>query len=152
MQLPQDIMSHIADFMTDDIQAVDPRCYRASRRLQSAWRGWAVRFQKWRCKICGKRAFLGIKLVAHSGRVYARIAFGGIGFGIVHLRNGCEQMWRIPVPCPQCHTCRIGRHYARLLYEQQQQQMFRLYMQQRRSLYGTPGAGLQYLHHLFHKN
>ena len=112
MQFPQEIRSQIAAFMADDLQAVDPQCYRASRSLQAAWRGWATRLQKWRCKLCGKTRSLGIKLAARSGRVYACIAFGRLGFGIVHHRRRGRRVRRIPLACSDCHTCRFGRHWS----------------------------------------
>ena len=39
MQLPQEMMTHIAGFMADDLQATDPACYRGARSLQAtlAW-------------------------------------------------------------------------------------------------------------------
>ena len=114
MQLPQELVAHVAAFMADDLQAIDPKCYRAARCVQAAWRGWATRLQKWRCNFCRRGALLGIKLATRSGRVYARIAFGGLGFGIVHMRHG-RRMRRIPLACPQCHTCRLGRHWTSLL-------------------------------------
>ena len=43
MQFPQEITSQIADFMADDLQAADPRCFRAARALQAAWRGHTER-------------------------------------------------------------------------------------------------------------
>ena len=58
-KLPRDIRIHIAAFMPADLQACDPRCYRASRTVQAAWRGWITRFQRWRCNSCGERVFLG---------------------------------------------------------------------------------------------
>ena len=114
MQFPPEITNHIAAFISDDVQACDPRCYRASRCVQAAWRGWATRFQQWRCWICQKRALLGIKMVSHSGHVYARVAFGRLGFGIVR-RAGGRRPNRIPLACSRCHTCSLGRHYSSLL-------------------------------------
>ena len=42
-QFPQEITTHIAGFIADDVQAIDPRCYRAARTLQASWRGHAQR-------------------------------------------------------------------------------------------------------------
>ena len=119
MQFPQEITNHIATFVADDIQACDPRCYRASRSIQAAWRGWATRFQKWRCELCGKIRSLGIKLAARSGRVYACVAFGRLGFGIVHRRRRGRRLRRIPLACPDCHTCRLGIHWSAILEQHQ---------------------------------
>ena len=115
MQLPQEIVGHIAGFIADDVRACDPRCYRASRCVQAAWRGWATRLQKWRCKLCGRGALLGIKLTADSGRVYARVAFGRLGFGIVHHRRRGRRVRRIPLACSDCHTSRLGSHLSAIL-------------------------------------
>ena len=41
--LPREIRSQIAGYMSDDLQAVDPRCYRGARTLQAAWRGRLTR-------------------------------------------------------------------------------------------------------------
>ena len=41
--LPQDINTHLASFIADEIQATDPRCYRATRAIQAAWRAWRAR-------------------------------------------------------------------------------------------------------------
>ena len=60
-ELPRDILGHVAAFMSDDLQACDPRCYRAARCVQAAWRGWVTRFRRWRCNFCGERVFLGVK-------------------------------------------------------------------------------------------
>ena len=43
MQLPQEINSHIAGFIADEVRATDPKCYRSARSLQAAWRGWLIR-------------------------------------------------------------------------------------------------------------
>ena len=117
IRLPPEIVGHIASFIADDVWAVDPRSYRAARRLQSTWRGWATRFQKWRCKLCRRGALLGIKLSTSSGRVYARIAFGGLGFGIIHHRRRGRRIRRVPLACSRCHTCRLGRHWSAMLEE-----------------------------------
>ena len=72
-ELPEDIHIQITKYISHEVLACDPRCYRASRRLQSAWRGWVIRCQKWRCKICGKREFLGI-----TGRLLCRVTFAAL--------------------------------------------------------------------------
>jgi len=72
-RLPKHIHTLITRYIPHEVQAADPRCYRASRRLQSAWRGWVIRYQKWRCKVCGKREFLGI-----TGRLVCRITFAAL--------------------------------------------------------------------------
>ena len=43
MQFPQEIDSHIAGFITDEVRATDPHCYRSARSMQAAWRGWLTR-------------------------------------------------------------------------------------------------------------
>ena len=72
-ELPKDILTHITPFSSDELQACDPRCYRAARCVQAAWRGWVTRFQRWRCNCCDERMFLGVKFSKHSGRVFARL-------------------------------------------------------------------------------
>ena len=51
MQFPQEIRTQIAAYMADDLQAVDPQCYRACRTVQAAYRGW--RSRRWPCAACG---------------------------------------------------------------------------------------------------
>ena len=102
MVFPQEIRSQIASYIADDLQAGDPRCYRAARSMQAAWRGWVTRFQRWRCNRCGERKFLGIKFWhEHSGRVYARAAFAVLPDRIVRL-----YMRRIPLDCSTCQAVR----------------------------------------------
>ena len=43
MQFPQEINSHIAGFIADEVRATDPQCYRAARRLQAVWRSYVER-------------------------------------------------------------------------------------------------------------
>ena len=43
MQLPQDITTHIAGFIADEVRGTDPQCYRSARSLQAIWRGWLTR-------------------------------------------------------------------------------------------------------------
>ena len=103
-KLPGDVQSQIASFMSDDLQACDPRCHRASRTVQAAWRGWVTRFQRSRCTRCGERVFLGITLTeCQSGRVYARITFAALPDHFT--RRYMAQ--RMPFTCD---TCRAVRH------------------------------------------
>ena len=77
--LPREIRTQIAGYMADDLQAVDPRCYRASCALQAVWRGWFTRSQAYRCPSCGGR----------TSRVYqSRVV-----------------VWhQIPLECAACHA------------------------------------------------
>ena len=43
MQLPQELLSHVAEYIADDLRAIDPSFYRAARRVQAACRGRLVR-------------------------------------------------------------------------------------------------------------
>ena len=43
MHLPPELLACVAEYIVCDLQAVNPRCYRAARRLQSVCRGWLVR-------------------------------------------------------------------------------------------------------------
>ena len=43
MELPPELLAYVAEYIVYDLWAADPRCYRAARRLQGAWRGWLVR-------------------------------------------------------------------------------------------------------------
>ena len=43
MQFPQEINTHIASFIADEVRGADPQCYRSARSMQAAWRGWLTR-------------------------------------------------------------------------------------------------------------
>ena len=68
VQLPSDLLGHVAKYIADDVRAADPKCYRAARSLQAAWRGWVTRFQAWRCGYCGKRTARRIKMCRFQRR------------------------------------------------------------------------------------
>ena len=74
MQLPQEICTQIAAFMADDLQAVDPKCYRASRTVQAAYRGWRSRRPV--CYACGQ----GVAVREHAGAGYCAECYA-IGYG-----------------------------------------------------------------------
>ena len=100
--LPHEITKHIAGYIVEDVQAVDPRYHRASRSIQAAWRGWLTRFQKWRCNRCGIKVFLGLKFARQSGHMYGRVAFGALSL---------EQLRYLRVRIPiDCDTCLAVRH------------------------------------------
>ena len=52
MQFPQEINSHIAGFIADEVRATDPQCYRAARRLQALWRSYVERNPRCTCCSC----------------------------------------------------------------------------------------------------
>ena len=54
MQLPQDITTHVAGFIADEVRAADPRCYRSARRLQALVRGALTRMRGDICYLCAR--------------------------------------------------------------------------------------------------
>ena len=106
-ELPREIRSQIGGYIANDLQAVDPRCYRAARSMQALWRGWATRFQRWRCNFCEKRVFLGVTMTRYSGRVYARVSFAVLPLWIAR-----KYMGRIPLSCASCRWRTILRTKA----------------------------------------
>ena len=50
--LPQDIMTHISNFIHSEVQATDPKCYRSARRLQALVRGALTRMSGDICYLC----------------------------------------------------------------------------------------------------
>ena len=99
--LPREIRSQIGGYIANDLQAVDPRCYRACRSVQAAWRGWAIRFQRWRCNFCRKRTSRRIVLRrGRLGRSHAsRLQMSRhIPFAYLSLP---------PLDCNRCHNRRI---------------------------------------------
>ena len=92
MQFPQEMMTHIAGFMADDLQAVDPSCYRSARSLQALWRGYADRNPVAKC-LCR----------------YVDRSFWGEVQG-TNVFPGCATVWEeVPARCGICdctHGCR----------------------------------------------
>ena len=106
-KLPDDIPPQIAGYISHDLQAVNPQCYRAARCVQAAWRGWVTRFQKWHCDSCAYKLFMGIKRVKYSTldlsaraptRVYVRVTFAALPHRIVrrYMPGGLPR---------RCYTC-----------------------------------------------
>ena len=54
MQFPQEINSHIAGFIADQVRAADPECYRSARRLQALCRGVLIRMRRSVCHFCAR--------------------------------------------------------------------------------------------------
>jgi len=126
-KLPDDIPPQIARYISRDIQACDPKCYRAARCVQAAWRGWVTRFQKWHCDSCAYKMFMGIKRVKYctldlsaqaQTRVYARVTFAALPDRIVrrYMRGG------LPRRCATCNLDALRRRrgvapYHRLCFD-----------------------------------
>ena len=103
-ELPEDIKALTASYLANVLQACDPRCYRAARCLQAAWRGWAARFQEWHCDSCTHKMFMGIKRVKYSGRVYARVTFAALPHWMVrrYMPGG------LPRHCCTCRRAQVA--------------------------------------------